>query len=146
MLRISRATSLRERAVGLLVLDRLLDLIELARNGNERAVEIEREGDEEVEVSYEVPSSFSHFLQGEREIGHRIIIKLAGCTEKRGDLIFQDVDRNAFLISFHFSNNGVLIEFILSNEVDLILALSVPPGSNARPTSGLRFFATEIVL
>ena len=64
MLRISRATSLRERAVGLLllVLDRLLDLIELARNGNERAVEIEREGDEEVEVSYEVPSSFSHFL------------------------------------------------------------------------------------
>lgn len=44
MLRISRATSLRERAVGLLVLDRLLDLIELARNGNERAVEIEREG------------------------------------------------------------------------------------------------------
>ena len=64
MLRISRATSLRERAVGLLVLDRLLDLIELARNGNERAVEIEREGDGEVEVSYEVPSSFSHFLQG----------------------------------------------------------------------------------
>ena len=62
MLRISRATSLRERAVGLLVLDRLLDLIELARNGNERAVEIEREGDEEVEVSYAVPSSFSHFL------------------------------------------------------------------------------------
>ena len=62
MLRISHASSLRERAVGLLVLDRLLDLIELARNGNERAVEIEREGDEEVEVSYEVPSSFSHFL------------------------------------------------------------------------------------